>query len=102
MRVACHRRAQDALEFWLVEHVGRREAVGARLRVTLELGDGGHVRVDQAQAVSGARDVGERVGDAQIAEDAVHLVVEVDGTRLREDVLPPVEYEALDAVPTEQ
>jgi hypothetical protein len=76
--------------------------VGTGIGITLELGDGVHGGVHQAQAASGAGDLGERLRDAEVTEDAVDLVVEVDGTRLREDVLPPVEYEALDAVPSEQ
>ena len=55
-------------------------------------------RSEQLQTLRGPGDRRELVGDAQSGEDPVDFVVQMNGARLRVDVRPAVEDQAVDAV----
>ena len=93
---------QQVFEFGLVEHVRPRVPVPSVVAGAVEHGEDSVVPVDQLQAAGGTGEGGELFGDAESGEDAVDLVVEVHGPRLRVDVLPAVQDQAVDAVLAEQ
>jgi len=70
---------------------GRAEPLADDLGVALQLGQHGHVGLDQAQSAAGPGDRGELVGYPEPGQDAVDLVVEVDGAGLGVDRGPSVE-----------
>ena len=79
---------QEGFQLRLVEHVGLGVAVAAVVGVAVQLGEHGHVRLEQPQPVAGPGDRGELVADPEAGQDAVDLVVEVDRAGLRVDRRP--------------
>jgi hypothetical protein len=85
-----HPLAEERLERRLVEHVrlGQSRRGG---RGPLELRQQGVVLVEEPHAEAGLGDGREALADAEAVEDAVDLVVEVDGPRQRVDAVVPLE-----------
>ena len=94
--------AQQALQLRLVEHVRLRMAVHLSGRIAGELGEHPPPGVDQLHAGVRPGDGLDAVGDAEVGEDAEHLVVEVHRPRQGIDLGPAVQHEALDAALGEQ
>ena len=93
---------QQGLEFGLVEHVRLREPVDALSGIALKLGQQAQIVVDQPQPHGRSGDRAEFRADSQARNDAVDLVVQVHGPRLRIGTHIPVQHEAPNPVLSQQ
>ncbi|SKK59928.1 Uncharacterised protein [Mycobacteroides abscessus subsp. abscessus] len=93
--------AQQLLEFGLVEHVGLRVSMRADWGAC-DLAQDLPPVIEQPHAGAGPGDGGELLGDAQLGQNAVDLVVQMHCPRLGVHRGPPLKEQALHAVLSQQ